>query len=33
MQAFGLPLIVAINYFPDNSEEEIELTVKHVVGA
>jgi len=30
MQAFGLPLIVAVNYFPDNSDEEIELTVKHV---
>ncbi len=30
MQAFGLPLIVAINYFPDNSDEELELTVKHV---
>ena len=31
MQAFGVPLVVAVNYFPDNDAEELELTVKHVV--
>ena len=30
MQAFGVPLVVAVNYFPDNDDEELELTVKHV---
>lgn len=30
MQSFGLPLIVAVNYFPDNQAEELELTLKHV---
>jgi formate--tetrahydrofolate ligase len=30
MQLFGVPLIVAINYFPDNDAEELALTVKHV---
>ena len=30
MQAFGVPLLVAVNYFPDNDAEELELTVKHV---
>ncbi len=30
MQAFGVPLIVTINYFPDNSPEELELTLKHI---
>ncbi len=30
MQAFGVPLIVAVNYFPDNDSEELQLTVKHV---
>ena len=29
MQAFGVPLVVAVNYFPDNDPEELELTVKH----
>ena len=32
MQAFGIPLIVAVNFFPDNSAEELELTVKHALG-
>lgn len=31
MQAFGVPLVVAINYFPDNDAEELALTVKHAV--
>jgi len=30
MQAFGVPLVVAVNYFPDNDAEELALTVKHV---
>ena len=30
MQAFGVPLLVAVNYFPDNDAEELALTVKHV---
>jgi formate--tetrahydrofolate ligase len=30
MQLFGVPLIVAVNYFPDNDAEELALTVKHV---
>jgi formate--tetrahydrofolate ligase len=30
MQAFAVPLIVAVNYFPDNDAEELALTVKHV---
>jgi formate--tetrahydrofolate ligase len=30
MQAFGVPLLVAVNYFPDNDDEELQLTVKHV---
>ena len=30
MQLFGVPLVVAINFFPDNDAEELELTVKHV---
>ncbi len=30
MQAFAVPLLVAVNYFPDNDAEELELTVKHV---
>jgi formate--tetrahydrofolate ligase len=29
MQAFGVPLLVAVNYFPDNDDEELQLTVKH----
>lgn len=29
MQAFGVPLLVAINYFPDNDAEELQLTVRH----
>jgi formate--tetrahydrofolate ligase len=29
MQAFGVPLLVAVNYFPDNDVEELQLTVKH----
>jgi formate--tetrahydrofolate ligase len=30
MQAFGVPLVVAVNYFPDNDAEELALTVRHV---
>ena len=30
MQAFAVPLLVAVNYFPDNDPEELALTVKHV---
>jgi formate--tetrahydrofolate ligase len=30
MQLFGVPLLVAVNYFPDNDAEELALTVKHV---
>ena len=30
MQAFSVPLIVAVNYFPDNDAEELALTLKHV---
>jgi formate--tetrahydrofolate ligase len=30
MQAFGVPLLVAVNFFPDNDDEELQLTVKHV---
>jgi formate--tetrahydrofolate ligase len=30
MQTFAVPLIVAVNYFPDNDSEELQLTVKHV---
>ncbi|HAD83208.1 MAG: formate--tetrahydrofolate ligase [Candidatus Edwardsbacteria bacterium RIFOXYD12_FULL_50_11] len=30
MQSFGIPLVVALNYFPDNDPEELELTLKHV---
>lgn len=30
MQAFAVPLVVAVNYFPDNDAEELALTVKHV---
>ena len=30
MQAFGVPLVVAVNYFPDNDPEELALTVRHV---
>ncbi len=30
MQAFGVPLRVAVNRFPDNDPEELQLTVKHV---
>ncbi|MBN2399914.1 MAG: formate--tetrahydrofolate ligase [Candidatus Aminicenantes bacterium] len=29
MQAFGVPLVVAINFFPDNDAEELDLTLKH----
>ena len=29
MQLFGVPLVVAVNYFPDNDAEELALTVKH----
>ncbi len=29
MQTFGVPLVVAINYFPDNDAEELQLTVRH----
>ena len=29
MQAFGVPLLVAVNLFPDNDAEELALTVKH----
>jgi formate--tetrahydrofolate ligase len=29
MQAFGVPLLVAVNYFPDNDDEELQLTVRH----
>ncbi len=29
MQLFGVPLVVAINYFPDNDAEELQLTVRH----
>ncbi len=31
MQAFGVPLVVAVNYFPDNDAEELALTLKHAV--
>jgi formate--tetrahydrofolate ligase len=30
MQAFGVPLVVAVNYFPDNDAEELALTTRHV---
>jgi formate--tetrahydrofolate ligase len=30
MQLFGVPLVVAVNYFPDNDAEELELTLRHV---
>ncbi|MBU4268085.1 MAG: formate--tetrahydrofolate ligase [Acidobacteria bacterium] len=30
MQAFAVPLVVAVNYFSDNDAEELALTVKHV---
>jgi len=30
MQLFGVPLLVAVNQFPDNDAEELALTVKHV---
>ncbi len=30
MQLFGVPLLVAVNHFPDNDAEELALTVKHV---
>jgi formate--tetrahydrofolate ligase len=29
MQLFGVPLVVAINYFPGNDPEELALTVRH----
>ncbi|MBN2346973.1 MAG: formate--tetrahydrofolate ligase, partial [Candidatus Aminicenantes bacterium] len=29
MQLFGVPLVVAVNYFPDNDAEELQLTVSH----
>jgi len=29
MQAFGVPLVVAVNFFPDNDAEELQLTLKH----
>ena len=29
MQLFGVPLVVAVNYFPDNDAEELALTVRH----
>jgi formate--tetrahydrofolate ligase len=29
MQAFGVPLLVSVNYFPDNDPEELQLAVKH----
>jgi formate--tetrahydrofolate ligase len=31
MQAFGVPLIVAVNYFPNNDAEELQLTLRHVL--
>ncbi len=31
MQAFGVPLIVAVNYFPNNDAEERQLTLRHVL--
>jgi len=30
MLSFGLPVIVAINFFPDNIQEELDLTLTHV---
>jgi formate--tetrahydrofolate ligase len=29
MQTFGVPVIVAVNYFPDNDAEELQLTLRH----
>lgn len=29
MQMFGVPLLVAVNYFPDNDDEELQLTLRH----
>jgi formate--tetrahydrofolate ligase len=31
MQVFGVPLVVAVNYFPDNDAEELALTVRHAL--
>lgn len=32
MQAFGVPLLLAINHFPGNDPEELQLTVTHAAG-
>ena len=32
MQTFGVPLLLAINYFPENDPEELQLTVTHAAG-